>query len=70
MRITQERRAQLHVWLGEYALAQTEDLDGALWHFRQVRRLVPPSDPRHGRAAYDTAIVYRTGRRRRRSHGY
>jgi RHS repeat-associated protein len=51
------RKAQLHLWLGEYALAHEEDPQQALWHFRQVQRLCGRKDPLHGLAAYDSVIV-------------
>ena len=33
-------RAQIHLWLGEWELAGAQDPERALWHFRQVKRLI------------------------------
>jgi RHS repeat-associated protein len=56
-RLPVHRAAQLQLWLGEYALAQDEDPEQALWHFRQVQKLSRRKDPLYGLAAYDSVIV-------------
>src|SRR5713101_8438190 len=33
------RAAGLHLWVGEYELAQNQQPERAIWHFRQARRL-------------------------------
>ncbi len=49
--------AKLHLWLGEYKLAQEEQPEQALWHFRQAQQLSKPSEVCYGLAAYDSAVA-------------
>jgi hypothetical protein len=57
-----QRLARLHIWLGEYALAQDEQPETAIWHFRQAEHSVGKTDPAYGMAVYDTALaVYYEG---------
>ncbi len=52
-----ERRAWLHLWLGEWELAQNEQPRQADWHFRQAQHLTNPRTRCFGLAAYDRAIA-------------
>jgi hypothetical protein len=51
------RAAQLHVWLGEFALGHDEQPEEAIWHFRQAAHLCTPYNPIYGLAKYDFAIT-------------
>ena len=56
------RAAQLHLWVGEWELAQNEQPGKALWHFRCVQKLLPGKTPMFDLAAYDSAIsIYYQG---------
>lgn len=56
------RLAQLHIWLGEYALAQDQQPEEAAHHFRLAESLIRKTDPAYGLAVYDTALaVYYEG---------
>ena len=52
-----ERAAWLHVWLGEWELAQNQQPERAAWHFRQAQRLTNPHNRCYGLAAYDQAMT-------------
>jgi len=53
--------AQLHLWLGEWTLAQQQPVQ-ARQQFVQAARLTRVKNPLHGIAAYDTAIsLFREG---------
>ncbi len=51
------RAAQLHLWLGEWALTHDQQPEQADWHLRAAMHLTGGRDARHGLAAYDRAIV-------------
>lgn len=51
------RAAQLHLWLGEWALTHDQQPQQADWHLRSAMHLTGGRDARHGLAAYDRAIV-------------
>ena len=53
----QARAAQLHLWLGEWELAQNQQPERARWRFRVVQATTTKNDPLHGLAAYDAAIA-------------
>src|SRR5579871_552254 len=52
-----EAAAKLHIWLGEWELAQNEQPEIALWHFGQASHLSRPSQVCYGLAGYDRAIA-------------
>ncbi len=54
---TAERGAWLHLWLGEWELAQNEQPAHAAWHFRQAQHLTNPHHRCFGLAAYDQALA-------------
>ena len=56
-KLTAEKIARLHLWLGELALARDEQPRQALWHFAQAAKQTKPASGLHGLAAYDTAIA-------------
>ena len=51
-----ERAAWLHLWLGEWELAQNEQPEQACWHFRMAQHLTSSRNRCYGLAAYDSAI--------------
>lgn len=51
------RAAWLHLWLGEYELAQRQEPLRALYHFRRPQQLVKPIEAVYGLAAYDIAVT-------------
>lgn len=55
--LASSQAARLHLWLGEYALAQDENPEQALWHFGQAQKLSNAKDAVHGLAAYDSAVA-------------
>lgn len=52
-----ERKARLHLLLGEYDLAAREMPEDALIHFNAARALLPVTSPLCGRAVYNRAIA-------------
>ena len=48
--------AELHLWLGEVALARDKQPNVGLWHLREAKRLASAEDPLHYLAAYDNAV--------------
>ena len=50
------RAAELHLWLGEVALARDKQPNVGLWHLREAKRLASAKDPLHYLAAYDNAV--------------
>lgn len=54
---TAERAAWLHLWLGEWELAQNQQPERDMWHFRQAQRLINPQNRCYGLAAYDQAMA-------------
>ena len=51
-----DRAAHLHIWLGEWELANNEQPVQARWHFRQARLLTKPGNTLYNLAAYDSAL--------------
>jgi RHS repeat-associated protein len=65
------RAGWLHLWLGEWELARSEEPLHASWHFRQAQRLVPPLERVYGLAVYDQAIsLFYQGRYERASESF
>ncbi len=56
-RLTPERQAQLHLWIGEWLLAHNQQPHAARWHFRAAQHLTSRLDRVAGLAAYDNAIA-------------
>ena len=57
-RVGLDRAAQLHLWLGEYALAHSEQPEQALAQFRAARRTLPTGPARlKTLASYDSAFA-------------
>jgi len=52
-----ERSAALHLWLGEWQLAQNEQPHTALMHFEQVEKLALPGSLCRKVAAYENAVA-------------
>jgi RHS repeat-associated protein len=52
-----QRAAQLHLWLGEYALAKDEAPELAQSEFDSTKSLTTVQDPLYGLATYDTAVA-------------
>ncbi len=52
-----DRVAQLHLWLGEWALAANKQPKQADWHFRAAMHATGTRNALHGRAAYDRALT-------------
>jgi RHS repeat-associated protein len=61
--VPRERAAALHVWLGEWSMADEsqEDIETALWHFAMAEKVAPLGrrDPLHGLVKYDAALALR-----------
>ena len=55
--LTTTQRSGLHLWLGEWELAQNQQPERALAHFRLAQNSVRRSDAVYGLAAYDTALT-------------
>ncbi len=50
------RAAELHLWLGEVAVARDKQPNLGMWHFRVAQHMASAQDPLHYLAAYDKAI--------------
>jgi YD repeat-containing protein len=50
------RAGWLHLWLGEYELAHSEEPLRASWHFRAAQGLAPRADHLYGLAVFDQAV--------------
>ena len=55
--VTPARAALLHLWLGEWELAQNEQLHAAALHLRMAQHLTGPRRLISGTVAYDTATT-------------
>ena len=55
--VTPARAALLHLWLGEWELAQNEQLHAAALHLRMAQHLTGPRSLISGTVAYDTATT-------------
>jgi len=51
------RAATLHLWLGEWELAQNEQPETALRHFHEARARLAHADRLYGLVSYDTAVA-------------
>lgn len=51
------RLAQVHVWLGEYAMDATEDVEAAQWHWKQAQKIVGRDSALGELARYDAAVL-------------
>ncbi len=55
-----DRAAQLHLWMGEWALTHDRQPQQADWHFRAAMHATNVRDQWHGLAAYDRAVTLYT----------
>jgi len=53
-----ERRALLHLWLGEWQLSYNAQPRTSAEHFRTTQHLTAKTDRLHGLAAYDTCLTF------------
>jgi len=68
---TGSRLEQLHIWLGEYALAHDHDPYLADWHFAQAQAAGTRQDPLYGIASFDRALCsFREGEYKKASDAF
>jgi hypothetical protein len=66
-----DRTALLHLWIGEWELAERDEPVKAGWHFRRAMQLAGVKQPVHGLAAYNAAMgLFYEGRYEKAMHAF